>query len=109
MTDTMISNTILKRKMQAHEQYKTLCISTGDITEPDMDKLTLTAGLTGMNMIMVRDTGLFLKLYDDECYMTDMIDNLTTETQQIINTAIAAGYRMIEVDCDAEALTDREF
>lgn len=105
----MISNTILKLKMQEHEQYKTLCISTGDITEPDMKKLELAAELTGMNMIMVRDTGLFLKLYREEEYMTDMIGNLTPETQQIINAAIAAGFRMIEIDCDTEPLTDREF
>lgn len=88
------------QSMRTHEQYKTLCISTGDISAEDLNNLKHIDS----QMIMERDTGFFIKLYDEEEYNNDEFQSLSFKTMVIIHAARDAGFRVIEIDCDAERL-----
>ena len=91
----------LMQSMRHHEQYKTLCISTGDLGVQDLHNLKHIDS----QMVMERDTGFFIKLYDEEEYNMDEFQGLDWKTKVIINAARDAGFRMIEIDCDADRLT----
>lgn len=54
-------------------------------------------------MVMVRDTGWFVKLFDEKYSNLDshVFKKISATGQDIIMAAFEAGYRMIEFDCDA--------
>ena len=95
----MIRTTLI-HKMQKAEQYKTLCISTEDIGPQDLHNLHHIDS----EMIMERDYGFFIKLYEEEEYNMDEFQGLDWKTLMIIKAARDAGFRMIEIDCDAQPL-----
>ena len=51
-------------------------------------------------MIMGRDTGFFVKLYEE--YSSEVIDSLSMSARKVFALAYAHGYRMVELDCDAK-------
>ena len=99
------------------EVYSVLVLSTAHITKEDADVLhSIThrhpyiLNHPFANMIMERDTGYFMKLYEEE-YLNDlaaypkvMAENMrfSTALQKIITYAYSEGHRMIEFDRDAE-------
>lgn len=97
-----------KRKFATdiHEdKYQCIGVSTSHLTSDDKDKLSLTAD-GECNMIMERDTGFFIKLYEETEYTHNLCDNLSQEAQDVIMACHAAGFRMIEFDCDADELLE---
>ena len=90
----------LKDKMATHEQYKTLCISTGDVSEGDLDWLRDNYD----DMIMARDTGFIIKLYEDMESNFEEFNNLSHKAYMLLSLAHIAGFRMIEIDADAQPL-----
>ncbi len=98
------------------ETYTVLAISTSHMTKKDNDVLhSITHrhphGLDHpfANMVMNRDTGYFMKLYD-EADLNDLtlhpkvIDEgmrFSPALQKVIMYAHSEGHRMIEFDCDA--------
>lgn len=97
-----IANPHFENELAAcREQYKTVCFSTGHLTGRDCKTLEELALDDSCNMIMKRDTGWFVKLYDevgDNSYYVGMSEFFFT----ILNAALAAGFRMVEFDCDAD-------
>jgi len=85
------------------ESFKALVLSTGHLTEADRDTLVEAMNDPGEPMIMGRDTGFFVMLYDDQdsnigAFVTD--HNLSTTFMIIIGYAHNKGYRMIQFDAD---------
>lgn len=83
------------------ESYVNVAVSIGHFTDDDVAKLFSSIS---SNMIMERDTGFFIKLYDEVEYTQNLIDNLSDEAQQVILQAHAYGARMVEIDRDAEMI-----
>ena len=98
------------------ETYTVLAISTAHITKKDNDVfISITHrhphvhGHPFANMIMARDAGYFMKLYD-EAYLNDLATyqqvmpeggRFSLALHKIIMYAHGEGHRMIEFDCDA--------
>jgi hypothetical protein len=96
--------TPLHNKLLSQEQYKAVCISTGDIPEADMDKLA-EMGLMGQ-MVTTRDTGYFIKLFEEAEYNDEEYSALSATTKAIFSAAHEIGFRMIEIDCDVLCMGD---
>ena len=100
----------LQMKLKNHaEQYKAIALSTGHLTEEDV--MTLTNMVHRTNMVTMRDTGWFVKLYEIENkdasdieawreYYPFVSDSLMT----ILQCVYLSGFRMIEFDSDAEEI-----
>lgn len=89
--DTLTENLI-------KSEYKAVAISTADITQHDMNNLPhIDSG-----MIMQRDTGFFIKLYEEAEYNLMEFQHLSFQLNTILQQAHYLGYRMVEIDCDAE-------
>ena len=83
------------------ESYTCLCISTAHIQEDDALRLNIAAISDPPNpMILSRDTGFFVKLY--EKHSSEVIDSLSLPARKVFALAYAHGYRMVELDCDAK-------
>ena len=79
-------------------EYKAVAISTADVPPHDMHNLKhMDSG-----MVMERDTGFFIKLYEEPEYNMQEFQNLTFRLNTILQQAHYLGYRMVEIDCDAE-------
>ena len=91
----------LEAAMLKQESYKTVCISTGDITERDIGMLEESDS----NMVMSRDTGFFLKLYEERESNMEEFGGVSLRLLSIIQAAHGAGYRMIEIDADAQTIS----
>ena len=97
------------------ETYTVLAISTGHITKEDNDAFhSITHrhphvhGHPFDNMLMARDTGYLMKLYD-EAHLNDLVTypepmpeggRFSSALHKIIMYAHSEGHRMIEFDCD---------
>ena len=81
------------------ESYTCCALSTGHLSPSCLLELDQISS----NMVMSRDTGYFLKLYDD-------LDMNICFTSKVLNKAVAQlhakGYRLIEFDRDAEEVSD---
>jgi hypothetical protein len=92
-------------KLNSHkDQFKAICLSTAHLTKEDYDLLGSLACEHGESMHMDRDTGFFIKLYEedgsDESLNTRK--DYSGSLNRIVREAAEAGFRMIEFDCDAE-------
>jgi hypothetical protein len=95
-----MSNVIEQELMNSIDQYKTVGISVDHISEADRDSLSELAADESCGMILERDTGWFIKLYED-------IDSnnrylISEGLKSLLESCLKAGYRMIEIDCDAQ-------
>lgn len=88
-----------KQAIPKHEdQYKCIAISTAHLDHHDR----MVLENSDKNMIMGRDTGWFVKLYEDE--PLSGLSMFTPKFQTLVSDIYAAGYRMIEFDGDAPVL-----
>jgi len=81
----------------ADDQYRCLGVSTAHLSPEAQASLEREQG---GGMIMERDTGWFVKLYDDINILQQM--NLSTDLLQLLFTIHDAGFRMVEFDADAQ-------
>ena len=88
------------------DQYKTLCINAAHIPYEEHEALSRLGDDSDCNMIFRRDTGWFIKLYDEAEYNNNY-EGLGEAFSNILNAALKAGYRMIEIDLDG--LVHEEF
>jgi len=89
---------------QVVESYKTMALSTCHMTEGDMSCLERKSGLD--NMILQRDTGIFIKLpfqYGDEDkeFKASLDAGYSEALKAVLTYAFHNGYQMIEFDSDA--------
>ena len=82
-----------------HETYRVLALSTGHLTQEDCQLLEGSSS----QMIMKRDAGFFVKLYEDD-FLIPYEECYSETFKDIIRWAHQSGYRMIEFDCDAAEL-----
>lgn len=83
--------------------YQTVCMAIEHLTRADIDILSLAAQ-SDEQMVFKRDTGFFVKLYEEFEYNLD--PGASETIKEIVLWAHQAGYRMIEFDQDAQT-TDR--
>lgn len=83
----------------SQDQYSTICISTAHVSKEDRTKLSRMCFDPNCNMIMKRDTGWFVKLYDEA---EDNDYDVSEDLKALFYYCVEAGFRMIEFDCDAE-------
>jgi hypothetical protein len=81
------------------ETYRVMAISSGHLTFEDTQLLDYKANHYAENMVMGRDTGFFMKLYEKDQCNDD--DSYSESLKDIIRYAVTHGFRMIEFDCDA--------
>lgn len=89
------------------DEYRTVCVSTAHLRSEDIKALD---ALCETNMVMHRDTGFFVKLYEDIDHYDMSLPGaenskyrlLSDECLTILRDAHDAGYRMVEFDSDAE-------
>jgi len=81
------------------EEYKVLAISTCHITIKDSATLNKKSKGLGKHMILSRDTGWFIKLYEELEY--NLKSEFSPSLIKIITFAHGNGYKMIELDADA--------
>lgn len=78
------------------DEYRAICLSTGYLSPCDMEKVDEVAGMTN-NMVLKRDTGYFIKLYD-------VIElngyGFSTRFMHLLDICLSAGFRLIEFDSD---------
>lgn len=79
------------------DTYQVICINSSHLIDSDKDLLDNLGTSTGM--IMKRDTGWFVKLYED--LESNYLYDSSNELKKLFELCHAAGYRMIEFDCDA--------
>lgn len=89
-------------KKENFESYRCLCLSTAHLTKNDVGVLEELAGKKADQMIFERDSGFFIKLYEESEY--NQREGMSAGYHKIIEYALAKGFRMIEFDCDVEAL-----
>tara|TARA_A100001391_G_scaffold185236_1_gene153724 strand:- start:500 stop:778 length:279 start_codon:yes stop_codon:yes gene_type:complete len=85
------------------ETYSVLALSTGHIEESD--NVALKAAAYQTNMVMVRNSGYFIKLYQDE-KASNIRPSYSYSLQKLIEFALDKGFGMIELDSAAEALEE---
>lgn len=86
----------------AHDTYSVVALCTSHLSELDKDAIhDLRKG--GNQMILKRDTGFFVKLYDEIGY--NLYDGFSDGFKNIVKWAHEAGFRMIEFDGAAEELS----
>ena len=104
----LLSNSGLNQGMNQHsesasfEEYKVVAMSTSHLTEEDRD-LLVEAVNDADQMVLERETGFFIKLFDEEVPHNYRHGHSET-IKDIIRWAHDSGYRMIEFDSDAEVL-----
>ncbi len=99
MSKTITAN--LRHPLAAsQDSYRVISISTAHLSPGDIIGLDSLANDSECQMVMKRDTGYFVKLYDDIETNNGFIGHSDSFDNIVIN-AYEAGYRMIEFDCDA--------
>jgi len=82
------------------ETYTTLVACTSHMTETDL------LNLEAEGMVGIRDSGVFVKLYEDAesieemCYDRSLSDSL----KQLLLFGLANNCRMVELDCDGPVI-----
>jgi len=84
------------------DMYQVITMSTGHLTADDIRVLEEQVNDED-NMVMMRGTGFFIKLYEGE-NTSNYRHGHSESIKEIIRWAITEGYRMIEFDCDADFL-----
>lgn len=93
------------------EEYRAIAINIAHLTQADAEAFNLAIS-EGETMLMKRQYGYFLKLFEEERDCADHFKNregnyrhgVSSTCKAIIQWAYNAGYRMIEFDCDAPAI-----
>lgn len=88
---------------QFGDTYQVIALSTGHLTEQDRDRLRKTCNDQDNNMVLCRDTGFFIKLYE-ELSPEDLPSWYSETLKRLILAIHRQGYRMIEFDSDAPVL-----
>lgn len=101
------SNTDIKNNelTTSSDQYKALGINISHFSAQDIETLTSMANDENTNMVVARETGFFIKLYDD---VNAEYQGATIALQNLFKTVRQAGYRLIEVDTDAKTYNTLE-
>jgi hypothetical protein len=102
---------------ESEDSYRCLGVSTGHLSSKDCEIFSENAQelshgtdhygyqMKKHNMLMQRDTGWFLKLYEGYRWELNAtaphLKGLSRSAMQLIEAAFLAGYRLIEFDCDA--------
>lgn len=85
----------------SEDQYKVIGISTGHLSEEDKIKLNEMAHNSNCGMVTGRDTGWFIKLYNETEYNTDLFSGFSEQAKKLLDTVYKSGFTMVEFDCDA--------
>ncbi|WP_305843182.1 hypothetical protein [Photobacterium leiognathi] len=107
-------NSIEKNELSnANDQYRVIGISTEHLSTNDMAYLDHIARMEndenaawdGVPFAFVgkRQEGYFVKMYEQLDFENSKITLPQDQLQHIALTALKAGYRMIEFDCDADS------
>jgi hypothetical protein len=96
-----LNNDVISSLVDAVDQYKTLCVSTAHLTPDDMEAIEVLAKDIDCNMITGRDTGFFVKLYEEPEYNKEY-SGCSDHFHHILISAFNNGYRMVEFDSQAE-------
>lgn len=80
------------------ESYSAVAISTGWLSDADRCILDDMAKRSISNMVLVRDSGWFIKLYEE--LELNINPEYSAELRLIITKAHQDGFRLIEFDCD---------
>lgn len=90
------------------ETYATLCCSTANVTKEDIGVLQVAAHEKDESMIMGREYGFFVKLFDPEDDKGEDNPNRNARYSDALNAIVThaseCGFRMVEFDCDAPEL-----
>jgi hypothetical protein len=82
------------------DRFRAICVSTAHITQADNDRLArMAANVSGM--VSARECGFWVKLYDEHAMNAATFEDFSPDFQRLMWVAIAAGFRMIELDSDA--------
>lgn len=88
------------KKLPGLETYRVVALSTKHLSHQDCSELRhLTHGPEEYGMVLARDTGWFIKLYEELDSSMDIVTN--SSLRHIIKWAHSHGFRMVEFDCDA--------
>jgi GT2 family glycosyltransferase len=96
----------IAKQLKAHKDaYQCICINLSHLKDDDKHALDC---MTQESMVMERDTGWFVKLYEvdgepksvEECYK-QMYPGATDNLLSILCAVYRAGFRLIEFDIDA--------
>lgn len=85
----------------SEDQYKVIGISTGHLSEEDKIKLNEMAHNSNCGMVTGRDTGWFIKLYNETEYNTDLFSGFSEQAKKLLDTVHKSGFTMVEFDNDA--------
>ncbi len=82
------------------EQYRVLMVSTAHLSKSDCVAIQKLAEDCKCNMIMGRDTGWYVKLFDDPTSNQDY-EGMSENFHTLLRAVLAAGFMMIEFDSAA--------
>ncbi len=85
------------------DRYQVMALSTAHLTAKDSYLLTQATSNKYENMVMGRDTGWFIKLYD-ELEPSLSLCQASQTLRRVVSWAHKSGYRMVEFDSGAEVL-----
>jgi hypothetical protein len=93
------------------DRFRAICVSTSHITQEDNDRLQRIADARDPyahpagNLIGSRLNGFWVKLYDEHEMNAATFEDFSPDFRRLMWVAIAAGFRMIELDSDAATYT----
>jgi hypothetical protein len=93
-------NVIEQELLDSEDQYKTIGISVNHVSEADRESLSELAIDESCGMVLERDTGWFIKLYDESD--SNNRHSISDDLKSLLESCLSAGYRMVEIDCDAK-------
>ncbi|TNC80797.1 MAG: hypothetical protein C9356_11785 [Oleiphilus sp.] len=100
--DGDIEEPIFEKELSAsREQYKAIAVSTGCLSDDERKQMDVLAEDSDCNMIMGRDTGWLVKLYDEPEYNLGY-EGMGDQFHAILLAALDAGYRLVEFDSAAD-------
>ena len=86
------------------EKYAAIGISTTNLTVNDVELLTFMAKDPSCNMVSMRHTGFFVKLYNEPG--SNHYPGASSTLRSLMSDVLAGGCRLIEFDTDAEPFGD---
>jgi hypothetical protein len=101
LTDDIESATYEYPLMAEQTSYRVIGLSTEHLADYDRIFLDRYAADPDCNMVMERDTGWFIKLFDDDVTPNLEYHGISESLKHIILSAWVSGFRMIEFDMDA--------
>lgn len=90
---------LLTELEHSEDSYRTIGISNYHLSGADTVVLDDLASDPECNMVLKRDTGWFVKLYESPDANTHA--SMSLNLNSILSACLSAGYRMIEFDADA--------